>query len=72
LFRSYGAHEPEKKRALVDSRAAVEVSSQSLMHDLSGHRGDGAVTIIDYIAIGVLMVSIVCAVVAVSGGKFKL
>jgi hypothetical protein len=37
-----------------------------------GHRGDGAMTTLDYIAIGVLIALGVFAVAAVSGGKFKL
>jgi hypothetical protein len=37
-----------------------------------GHRGDGAMTIFDYVAIGALIVLGVFAVTVVSGGRFKL
>jgi hypothetical protein len=39
---------------------------------VDGHRGDGAMTAFDYIAIGVLIALGVFAVASAFGGKFKL
>ena len=47
------------------------VFSQFVTYHCGGHRGDGAMTIPDYIAIGVLIVLGVFAIAAASAAKFK-